>query len=73
MRVSKQDFKKLRPGQILTAVCLNAAELDSAYQTALKARKELGLNKADMRVTRLAKEMKVEVERKENSYGSDDT
>lgn len=63
MRVCKQDYKNLRPGQILTVTCPNAAELDSTYQTALKARKELGFNKDDMRVTRLAKEMKVEVER----------
>ena len=62
MRVSKEYIKNLLPGLMLTVTCPNAAELDSAYQTALKARKEMGLDKDTMRITRLAKEMKVEVE-----------
>ena len=63
MKASKQDFKNLRSGQTLTVACLDAAELDSAYQTALQARKELGLTREGMRVTRRAKAMKIEVER----------
>ena len=65
MRVSKEYIKNLLPGLMLTVACSNAAELDSTYQTALKARKEMGLDKDTMRITRLAKEMKVEVERLE--------
>lgn len=62
MRVTKEYIKNLLPGLVLTINCPNAAELDSAYQTALKARKEMGMDKDSMRITRLAKEMKVEVE-----------
>lgn len=46
--------------------CTDAANLDSVYQTSLKSRKELGLTAEDMRVTRDAKGLRVEVERREN-------
>ena len=64
MIVKKEWLKETPPRVKVTVYCPNTAELDNAYQTALKSRKELGLDKNSMRVTRLAKEMVVEVERK---------
>ena len=66
MIVEREYLRKTPVGVTVTINCPNAAELDSTYQTALKARKELGLDKDSMRITRLAKEMVVEVERKES-------
>lgn len=65
MKITKEYIKNLPHKAMLTMPCSDAANLDSVYQTALKSRKELGLTANEMRVTRFAKEMKVEVERKE--------
>ena len=40
MRLTKDQVKKMLPGQILTINCANTAELDSTYQTAAQARRE---------------------------------
>lgn len=41
MRLTKEQVKKMIPGQRLVVNCTDTAELDSAYQTALQARKEI--------------------------------
>ena len=63
MRIPKDYIKNLPEGCVLTGHCTTAQEIDNAYQTALTARKELGLDKDRMRISRYAKEMKVEIER----------
>lgn len=40
MKLTKEQIKKMLPGQVLTIPCENAAELDSVYQTALQGRSE---------------------------------
>lgn len=67
MKITKEYIKNLPQGATLTMQCSDTPNLDSVYQTALKSRKEIGLTADDMRVSRLAKELKVEVERKEAS------
>lgn len=66
MKITKEYVKNLTQGATLTMRCTDAANLDSVYQTSLKSRKELGLTADDMRVTRDAKGLRVEVERREN-------
>lgn len=63
MKIGKEYLKGLPVGSTLTLRCDTASEMDSAYQTALTARKDLGLDKTSMRISRFAKEMKLEVER----------
>lgn len=64
MKITQEYIKNLPQGATLLLPCENAANLDSVYQVALKGRKAIGLTSNEMRVTRYAKEMKVEVERK---------
>ena len=45
------------PGQILTVACADTAELDSVYQTALQARKEI--DDRDVAISRSGKTMTV--------------
>lgn len=40
MKLTKQQAKSVAPGQVLVINCDNAAELESTYRTAMKARKE---------------------------------
>lgn len=40
MKVTKEQIRKLLPGQVLTIPCDDTAELDSAYQTAIQVRRE---------------------------------
>ena len=40
MKLTKDQVKKMLPGQVLTLPCATVAELDSTYQVALQARKE---------------------------------
>lgn len=65
MKISREYIKNLPPGSKLVLQCCDAANLDSVYQISLGARKLLGLAPEVFRVKRLAKELKVEVERKE--------
>lgn len=65
MKISREYIKNLPPGGKLVLQCCDAANLDSVYQISLGARKLLGLTPDVFRIRRLAKELKVEVERKE--------
>lgn len=41
MKLTKEQVKRMLPGQTLSIHCSNTAELDSTYQVALQARKEI--------------------------------
>ena len=41
MKLTKEQVKRMLPGQTLVVDCTDTAELDSVYQTALQARKEI--------------------------------
>lgn len=41
MKLKKEQVKKMLPGQTLAIACADTLELDSVYQTALQARKEV--------------------------------
>lgn len=43
MKVTKEQIRKLLPGQVLTIPCDNTAELDSTYQTAMQVKREEGM------------------------------
>lgn len=58
MRLTKEQVKRMLPGQSMSIQCDNAAELDSVYQTALQARKESGVGYG---ISRSAKTMTVEI------------
>lgn len=57
MKLTKEQVRKMLPGQILTVACADTAELDSAYQTALQARKEIA--DYDVAISRSGKTMTV--------------
>lgn len=63
MKVTKEYIKTLPEGGRLIFCFEDMANMDSAYQTSLTARRELGLDKNSMRISRYAKEMKIEIER----------
>ena len=59
MRLTKEQVRTMLPGQMLTVPCTTVAELDSAYQVALQARKEIeGRNVA---ISRSGKTMTVTI------------
>lgn len=41
MRLTKENIKKMLPGQALTVLCLNTPELNSAYETAKQTKREM--------------------------------
>ncbi len=55
MKLTKEQVKKMLPGQTLSIACANTAELDSTYQVALQARKEITDN--DVIISRSGKTM----------------
>ena len=59
MKLTKDQVKKMLPGQILTVACNDTAELDSTYQVALQARKEI--ENYDVAISRSGKTMVVSV------------
>lgn len=59
MKLTKEQVKKMLPGQILAIACSDAAELDSTYQVALQARKEVG--DRDIAISRSGKTMTVNI------------
>lgn len=65
MKISREYIKNLPPGGKLIMQCSDAANLDSVFQLSVGARRLLGLTPDVFRIRRLAKELKVEVERKE--------
>ena len=64
MILTKDLVKKLLPGNVLTVPCENVAELDSAYQTALTARKEMGMTANELYINRSGKSMSVTITRR---------
>lgn len=57
MKLTKEQVKKMLPGQTLAIACANTAELDSTYQVALQARKEIDAH--DVIISRSGKSMTV--------------
>lgn len=57
MKLTKEQVKKMLPGQTLAIACSNTAELDSTYQVALQARKEI--EEYDVIISRSGKSMTV--------------
>lgn len=64
MGLTKKEVMDLAPGRALVIQCENVLQLDSAYQTALQARKGMGLTKDELEVNRSGKTMSVTVTRK---------
>lgn len=64
--VTRESIRNLLPGQKLTIECSGTADLDSTYQTAWQVRKELGLPKEVMPISRLGSQNVVVVERKKD-------
>ncbi len=50
--VTRDTIRNLRPGNRLVIQCDGAADLDSSYMTAYQIRRELGLDKATMAISR---------------------
>lgn len=59
MKLTKEQVKRMLPGQTLAIVCTDTAELDSTYQTALQARKEIEGH--DVAISRSGKTMTVNI------------
>lgn len=57
MKLTKEQVKKMLPGQMLAVACADTSELDSVYQTALQARKEI--EDYDVAISRSSKTMTV--------------
>lgn len=62
--VTRDAIRNLRPGNRLEIQCESAADLDSTYQTIYQMRKEMGLCKEVMPISRLAPKSMVIVEYK---------
>lgn len=60
--VTRDAIRNLKPGNRLEIQCESAADLDSTYQTVYQMRKEMGLNKEVMPISRLGAKMMVIVE-----------
>lgn len=54
MKLSKYTIETMLPGQTLQIVCEDPAELDSATQLAYKTRREMGLAKSQLGISRSA-------------------
>ena len=67
MILTKKIVKELLPGNELTVSCGNVQELDSAYQTALTARKEMGLTATGLYISRSGKTMSVTITRRKEA------
>lgn len=61
MKLTKEQVTKLLPGQTLTAICVDAAELASTYEVAKRTRRELGISADDMPVSCSGKTMTVTI------------
>lgn len=58
-KLTKEQVKRMLPGQMLSVGCNNTAELDSVYQTALQARKEM--SEHNVAISRSNKTMNVTI------------
>lgn len=65
MKLTKEQVEKLLPGQTLTVVCMDAPELNSAYEIAKRTRREMGLGAEDFPIACSAKTMTVTLRRLE--------
>ncbi|MDE6649650.1 MAG: hypothetical protein K2K45_06950 [Muribaculaceae bacterium] len=65
--VTRESIRNLLPGQKLTIECSGTADLDSTYQTAWQVRKELGLSKDVMPISRLGSQNIVIVEHRKDA------
>jgi TusA-related sulfurtransferase len=65
MKLTKNNVKTMLPGQVLTIVCSDAAELDSVSQTAYQAIRELKADgNNDVSVSTSAKTLSVVIRHK---------
>lgn len=60
--VTRDAIRNLKPGNRLEIQCENAADLDSTYQTVYQMRREMGLSKDTMPISRLGAKTMVVVE-----------
>ncbi len=64
MKLTKDNVRKLLPGQVLTVVCDDAAEIETVYQTAIQARREPGIDAhGAIEITRSNRTMTVVIRR----------
>lgn len=65
MKLTKEQVKRMLPGQSLTVHCKDTPELDSTYQVALKARRLMP--EFNVTISRSGKTMTVEIKVDEKS------
>ena len=65
MKLTKENIRKMLPGQVLTVICNGSDELDSVVQTAHQARKELGFTDGELTISRSGKTETVVIRRNE--------
>ena len=51
MKLTKEQVEKMLPGQTLTAICNDAAELASTYEVAKRTRRQSGISAEDMPIS----------------------
>lgn len=59
MKLTKDQVRKMMPGQVLSIACDSASELDSTYQVAMQARREI--DAYNVAVSRSGKTMTVAI------------
>lgn len=64
-KLSKGQVEALIPGQTLIIQCKSFREMQNAYQTAFKARKNMKLAISEMMITKSSPEWTVKIHRKE--------
>ena len=62
-KLSKEQVRKLTPGQTLTVVCDDAPEMVSAYETARQVRRELEVENVKMPISASYKTLTVIIRR----------
>lgn len=65
MKLTKEQVEKMLPGQTLTAICNDAAELASTYEVAKRTRRQMGVSAVDMPISCSGKTMTVILRRVE--------
>lgn len=61
MKLTKEQVEKLLPGQTLTAVCKDAAELASTYEIAKRTRRQNGISAENMPIACSCKTLTVTI------------
>lgn len=67
MKLTKEQVKKLLPGQTLVITCDNTSELMTANETAKQTRRELGLDATRLPISCSGKTMTVTIRRIEKA------